>query len=51
MAQDVSIGAIIIVQLPHLMTEPALGGNSILVASGDEAQVCALRLEKLQLPP
>ena len=35
----------------HLQTEGSLCGNSVLVACGDEAQVRALRLEGLRLPP
>ena len=34
----------------HLKTKEASGGNSVLIACCDEAQVPALRLKGLQLP-
>ena len=35
---------------PHLKAKEAPGGDSVLIACCDEAQVPALRLEGLQLP-
>lgn len=36
--------------VPYLEADEALGGNGVLIACADEAQVRALRLEGLQVP-